>query len=225
MKNILIPFLLCGAAVNSHAIVTQIVGMDTNVTNPSASAAASFFDSTANSQVGGSTILNLDSLTAGDFSSSTINIGNGISVTGNSNSDLQFATRSTNVDGIHVFSSTSSGNLVLTFTTPTTHFGFYNEDFNTVGSGLNILFDEGTGQESVNIDTALGGADGEGFFGLVFDQAISTLTLEGTGGGDIYYLDNFRVTPVPEPSSFALIAGLLGLFSIMARRRSSGDVE
>jgi len=193
--------------------------MDTEATNPNASVAASFFDLSAASQIGGSTVIDLDTLSTTTFSNPPINIGNGVTVEGNTNSSLVSGTQSTNVDGISLFSVTSAGDLVFTFSTPTTHFGFYNNDFNTVATGFNLLFDEGTGPETIDIASALGGDGGEGFFGVVFDQAVPTLTLQGTGGSDVYYLDNFRVTPVPEPSAFALIASLLALTSVMARRR------
>ena len=46
------------------------------------------------------------------------------------------------------------------------------------------------------------------------------LTVDLNSGDEDFGVDNFFVTQVPEPSSFALLAGCLALSSVMMRRRS-----
>jgi hypothetical protein len=39
------------------------------------------------------------------------------------------------------------------------------------------------------------------------------------GGGDHFRIDNYSVTVIPEPGTFALLGGMLALAAVMVRRR------
>lgn len=61
---------------------------------------------------------------------------------------------------------------------------------------------------------------GNDFFGGI-DEAFTAgqrITLSISGGTN-FTLENFTVTVVPEPGSYALLAGFMGLTSVMLRRR------
>ena len=223
MKYKLISIALFASTSISHAFLFDIAGMDTNGGNGSAADAETSFDFFTSSQPGGSTTLDLDSLSAGTFSgTSATNLGNGVSVDATASNDATLASGSvtTNVAGISISSNTGAGDLVFTFSTPTTHFGFFNAGFNDdpIASSFDITFDVGSGAQTKDIATALGGSGGEGFYGVIFSAPVTTITLSGTGR-DAYNIDEIRVTPVPEPGAFALLAGLLGYGFVFLNRR------
>lgn len=46
-----------------------------------------------------------------------------------------------------------------------------------------------------------------------------TINWANMSSGDAIYIDNFEIAPVPEPSTYALLAGLLTLGMVLIRRR------
>ncbi|MFQ3224096.1 MAG: hypothetical protein ACI8Z5_000339 [Lentimonas sp.] len=209
---------LFGTVSASHGIQVQVAGMDSNAGNATADTAAAGFDFFTVDSV----MLDLNAIGSTTLNGTTVSIGNGVTVDGTGSSFASIQSAPAGLTGQSLASSTSSGSLVFNFSTPTTHFGFYNDDLNTVSAGVTdffMTFDEGAGDVSIGIDAILGGTGGIGFFGVIFDQAVTTLTLSGNTGDDDYYLDNFVVTAVPEPSTYALMAGLLTFAAVVARRR------
>jgi len=83
--------------------------------------------------------------------------------------------------------------------------------FGEIGSGAEIT----TGTSSISYDFVLTEAGSAGDF-LVLGWS-TTNPSGGTSGSDAFNVDNIVV--VPEPSSFALLGGLLALGHVMVRRR------
>jgi len=65
--------------------------------------------------------------------------------------------------------------------------------------------------------TTISLAAGTDYVGIRFGSAMEN----PAGGGDTLTIDNVTLTAIPEPSSYALIAGAMGLTLIMVRRRRS----
>ncbi|WPJ95741.1 hypothetical protein SH580_20180 [Coraliomargarita algicola] len=101
---------------------------------------------------------------------------------------------------------------------------FDGNSVNQTVSNLNIT-DTGFTHVSLNLATI-------GFTTLTAANINSSLSLKfytynsggvdkfGRDAGNAVYVDNVTLTQIPEPSTFAAIAGLLALTSIMIRRRS-----
>ena len=86
-------------------------------------------------------------------------------------------------------------------------------------SNEGLLIFDGGNTYALNTTTAISGADdftiGEAF---TAGQSI-TLTLSGSAGaGENFSLESFTIV-VPEPGTYALLTGLLGLTAVMIRRR------
>ncbi len=115
--------------------------------------------------------------------------------------------------------------LKISFLNPVNQFSFNLGD-NQLDWELEAFNTENTSIASLTIDAlpVKGTNEGE-FFGLSSEMGISyaTLTQMGTPlfGADTIELDNLKytVTPVPEPSTYALMLGGLGMVGFMAYRR------
>ena len=105
------------------------------------------------------------------------------------------------------------------FAEPITGFFVTLIDFEVVFS---MAFDEGTGNESFDVSNYTGGSGG---FGVIFDQAISSVTFSTTWGydisamNDLYYKTASSVSTVPVPAGLPLLVSGLGGLGLMGWRR------
>ena len=120
-------------------------------------------------------------------------------------------------------------------------FTFSGLQTNTEYEGLFWVFDSESGNSGKNIDFTTSGGSGGGTTSVTTDNTdasnnpyslvnfFSTATGTGTvvmdhtggAGGAVSFVNGFELTVVPEPSSFALLAGMFGLTWVMLRRRSA----
>ncbi len=115
--------------------------------------------------------------------------------------------------------------LKISFSDPVNQFSFNLGD-NQLDWELEAFNTENTSIASLTIDAlpVKGTNEGE-FFGLSSEMGISYATLTQIGtplfGVDTIEFDNLKytVTPVPEPSTYALMLGGLGMVGFMAYRR------
>ena len=105
------------------------------------------------------------------------------------------------------------------FADPITGFFVTLDDFEV---GFGMSFDEGTGNESFDVSNYTGGSGG---FGVVFDQAISSVTFSTTWGYDLSDMDDLHyktassVSTVPVPAGLPLLVSGLGGLGLMGWRR------
>lgn len=89
-------------------------------------------------------------------------------------------------------------------------------------SMFSMTFDEGTGSETFDITDAVGGS---GLFGVVFDQAITSLTFSTTWAydfaamDDLYYKTESSVSAVPIPAGLPLLLSAIGGLGLMGWRK------
>jgi len=103
---------------------------------------------------------------------------------------------------------TSSDN-TLTGTLTIVDSGSFTDDNNTILTYEN---------EAVSTATITGASSGQELW-IEFYSA--SAALEGNNDGEFARLDNITLTAVPEPSTYALLSGLLALTCVMIRRRLS----
>lgn len=155
---------------------------------------------------------------------------NGFSISGNRNGDyfgIAHGGTVGNIDGTDflVWSgiNTNMGpTFTLTFDAPVTAFAF---DFNDRDSTDRYGITLSTGEAFYNPPFAT--LTGSGFFGLLSDQAFTSVTfaLVGAPGGILepFGIDNVRsnagVAAVPEPASWAMMIAGFGLAGAALRRR------
>ena len=108
---------------------------------------------------------------------------------------------------ITLFSSANAGELTVTGSAEATY---------------NIVSGYATQSKGVGVTNEFDlGANGELDNGYTWNYKIAMDPDNTAGGttGDYMAIDSITLTAVPEPSSYALIAGMLALASIMVRRR------
>jgi len=70
-----------------------------------------------------------------------------------------------------------------------------------------------------SIDIPVLSASNAGDFFSISSSGIASATLSTTSTGDYVFVDNFTVSAIPEPSTYALMLGGLGLVGFMAARK------
>lgn len=106
-----------------------------------------------------------------------------------------------------------------TFSNPITALQAYFDDFE---AGFQVSFDEGgTSPTVLDVNTLLG--DGTGLLGLVFNQAITTLTFSTTWNYDLSSIDDLSYATasaaVPVPAALPLLATAFGGLGFLGWRR------
>lgn len=98
-----------------------------------------------------------------------------------------------------------------------------------VPNGLTVVGDfDGTGVQTISIAQTIG--SGSGFFGLVSTSHFDTIRFSsndgsGTSSGELYLVDNFSFSAVPEPTSLALLGmGVTGLCGYRMRRKQKTEL-
>jgi PEP-CTERM motif len=116
---------------------------------------------------------------------------------------------------------TGAGTFLQVGTYVNTGSGYYAQDFPTTGKDVELnaaqLASGSVFSGTVDETFAAKGYDlpaGETFFRFGF-------IINGDGANQAVHFDNIRITPVPEPTSLALLA--LGLPALLARRRRRGS--
>jgi len=119
-------------------------------------------------------------------------------------------------------------------------FTFSGLQASTEYEGLFWVFDPESGNSGKNIDFTTTGGSGGGTVSITTDNTdannnpyslvnffstgsgTATITMDHTGGsgGAVSFVNGFELAVVPEPSSFALLAGMFGLTWVMLRRRA-----
>jgi len=100
--------------------------------------------------------------------------------------------------------------------------GSVDSNFNgsfTAGDTLTVLVNNKslTGPGAGTITESVG--DLTGFTKILFTAAADNDTDNSSGGDNYPWVDNVAITAIPEPGTFALFAGALGLAAVMLRRR------
>jgi hypothetical protein len=225
---------LLGVSLTASANVVTFTGSDLNAgptdPHPNASAAAASFAAAA-AGIGPSSTITFESAPLGAFTSMTVAPGvtvNGVNTTVLNSPDYPpnpplggFNT----TPGGSQYVDMEGGSLTFNFANPTQFFGVYLSGIQLYFFADTITFSDGTTQ-TINIP---GTTDGSGSFDFVgftdVGKSISSVTITpGTSaGGDFIGVDDVVYqTPVPEPSSLALmLTGFAGLGAGYRRMRAA----
>jgi len=155
--------------------------------------------------VGGNTFVDLGSLNlsgTADFTTDDLILSNGTSLTVTGSSIVNFiVTSNATLNDSNITFNADTG--FSTITTDTLDLGLADLiiDLNGLDSGTYNLFSYGT-------------LVGSAFENVTFLNGAGTIDY-GTGSGDF-----ISITAIPEPGTYALFAGLLGLSYVMIRRRA-----
>ena len=87
-----------------------------------------------------------------------------------------------------------------------------------LGNTFSIKLDDGTISETLSV-AAYEGNGGQLLATDIFRQAQFREQSSSTAGNEYAFIDNIVITTVPEPSTYAIFAGLLALGSVLVRRR------
>jgi hypothetical protein len=157
---------------------------------------------------------------------------NGFAITGNRNRDyfgISHGGTVGNIDGTHFLNwsgidSHTGPTFTLVFEAPVTAFAFdFNDRDGSDRYGITLSTGELFDAPPFAVFT------GAGFFGVRSDTAFTSVTfaLANAPGGilESFGIDNVRtnagIAPVPEPASWAMMIGGLGLAGAAARRRAA----
>ncbi len=165
----------------------------------------------------------LERFTAGTRSPLTLQFG-GLGVTANVVGNGRI---STGLTGTFPTSGTkdllSYGGFSVTFSAPVDGFGFYVSDVADLGKGLKVRYNTGVTTEYVISDANTRPDGSLFFFGVIADAPISSVTFSGSAGSDGVGYDDFIVGSlagaVPEPATWAMMIGGVGMIGGALRRR------
>ena len=222
------------SAPNARANIVIFSGGDAGANStdprPISNATAAAFDAAT----GPNSLITFESAPLGSFTNLTVAPGvtiNGSDISGNPQTILNapFATPdslfgyNTTAGGSH-FVSLFGGTLTFSFATPIDAFGGY---FTGVqNGGETITFSDGSSQSIPLL--ALGGEGGVQFLGFTdFGKSIASVTINVPG--DIIGVDDVRyltapLSPVPEPSTWGLLATVFVGIVLSLRQRRNASV-
>jgi hypothetical protein len=166
-----------------------------------------------------STVIDFESATPGAYNN--LMIGDvTFSTTGNEmlyiNNDYagQFNTENQSLQ--NTYSSDAFNTLNISFSNVVNNFGF---NFGASDEIWTLSAFDVSNNLLSSIDIPVLGFSNAGDFFSLSSSGIASATLSTTSTGDYIFVDNFTVSAVPEPSTYALMLGGLGLVGFMAARR------
>lgn len=124
--------------------------------------------------------------------------------------------------GSRFVQNSSNNDLTFNFSTGISAFGAYVTGLGTATGTVSLTFNDGSSQ-AINLSTVIGqSGGGVGFIGFTLSGAtlLTSVTLDGTTGSDVWGVDDvqFGSAAVPEPASLAMWGlGVIGV--VFARRR------